>query len=358
MQSGIRNERGSTIALMAVCLFAMLAMGALAIDLAVIRDARGEAQRTADAIALAGASAFRDIPIPANAVGDAQKRALTYARRNQIGQDTVDIRPAVWTGNEDVTVPGAIIVDQIYNSTIPVRTITTNEVTLNIISHPDSQKVRAWVHRSGVRTFFAGMLARPYGHVTAMATAWASNAGPKVPCLKPFVIPDMWWESNKTTQDVNGNNYMEPNVTGPGNGQTGEIWKYEPASVGGQDYYHPFNPAVTPPPGQVQTGYGSGLQGGGGYPSDVGIPLLLKPQTGNGNGQPAPDRMGNAFWLLDLDPDRGVEDEIKFNCSEGVVGSNVPYEPGSHTGPTRKGVNYLIDQDPSAVWNQSTQTSR
>jgi hypothetical protein len=355
--TGIRSERGSTIAMMAVCMFGMLAMAALAIDLAVIRDARGEAQRTADAVALAGASAFRDIPVPANAVDEAMTRALLYARHNRIRSDTINISPAVADLNaETVSVPNGIITDAIYNGTIPVRTVITNEVTLNIISHPDSQKVRAWVRRPGVQTYFAGMLARPYGHVTAMATAWASNDGPVVNCLKPFVIPDIWMETS-AAQDVNGNHYMEPNMVGPGNTQTGEIWKFEPPSVGGQDYYLPYDPSSTPPPGQVQTGYGSPIRDGlGPYTGDVGLPLLIKPQTGNGNGQPAPDRMGNAFWLLDLSAEMNTREEIANGCFNAAVGDPVPYEQGGKTGPTRQGVQDLVAQDPNAYWDQATQT--
>jgi Flp pilus assembly protein TadG len=337
----VRNERGSTIALIAVCLFAMLALSALAIDLAVIRDARSEAQRAADAIALAGASAFRDTPIPADAVDEAQTRALDIARANQVKADTIDIRNVAVTTNN-------------YAWGI-VRTVTTNEVTLNIIPAVDSQKVRAWVRRAGVQTFFAGMLARPYGHVTAMSTAWASKSGPKVNCLKPFVIPDMWYEDDKATQDVNSNDYMEPNITGPGNTQTGEIWKYQPPSVGGGDYYLPYDPTVAEDPSHPQTGYGSAMRdGAGNYPGDVGLPLLLKPQTGNGSGQPAPDRMGNAFWLLDLIPGVGTRDEIANGCTSATVGDPVPYDQGSQTGPTRQGIQDLVDQDPNATWNPTT----
>ena len=50
------------VALMAVMLFAMLALAAFAIDLASLRDARGEAQRTADAMALAGPAHSADLP--------------------------------------------------------------------------------------------------------------------------------------------------------------------------------------------------------------------------------------------------------------------------------------------------------
>ena len=161
----------------------------------------------------------------------------------------------------------------------------------------------------------------PFGHVETKSTAWATNPGPTVNCLKPFVMPDMWYESDKTTQDVNSNNYMDPDhepVTG--NGQDGESWKYQPASIGGEDYYAAVRSRGTPTRGPPQTGYGSGIRSrlaGGSIPSDVGLPLLLKPQTGNGNTQPAAERMGNAFWLLDLDDPLNFKQEVEGNCGSG-----------------------------------------
>ena len=194
----------------------------------------------------------------------------------------------------------------------------------------------------------------PYGHVQAMATAWASSAGPTVNCLKPFVIPDMWWESDKATQDVNDNDYMDPITTNPGPQQDGESWKYEPASMGGDDYYLPFNPDVAEDPLHPQTGYGSAMRSGTGYTGDVGLPMLLKPQTGGGNTSPAPERMGNAFWVLDYDPDANTREEIENGCSTAAVGDSVPYDNGSRTGQVRQGINNLVQQDPNATWNPST----
>ena len=72
--------------MMAVSLFVMLALAAFAIDLASLRDARGEAQRAADAIALAGASAFRDMPWT-DADGDRRARGtgrFEIARQNKV----------------------------------------------------------------------------------------------------------------------------------------------------------------------------------------------------------------------------------------------------------------------------------
>jgi len=331
-----RSKRGGTIALMSVMLFAMMAMAALAIDLASLRSARSEAQRAADAIALAGAAAFRDFPwTEGPTIDSANARALNIARQNQVRADTIDVRS-----------PTTTTTTYMWGS---VRVVETPQVTLNII--PDSQKVRAWVRHAGVQTFFGGLIGKPYGHVQAMATAWATNDGPTVDCLKPFVIPDMWYESDKATQDVDGDDYMDPIVTNPGPSQgDGESWKYQPDDG---DYYEPFDPSVTNP-SVPQTGYGSPLRSTQGYAGDVGLPLLLKPQTGGGNTNPAAERMGNAFWVLDYDPGLNTRAEIESNCAEAAVGDPVPYDNGSKTGPVRQGIDYLVQQDPGATWDQAT----
>jgi len=337
IQRRLGSERGSVVVMVAVSLMAMLALAALAIDLASLRDAKAESQRAADAIALAGASAFRDFPWTDAVTSDSARfRALDIARWNQVRADTLDVRNP--TSQTSTYAWGTVTVVQ------------TQDVTLNII--PDSQKVRAWVRRAGIRTSFAKLLARPFGHVQSMATAWATNNGPVVDCLKPFVMPDMWYESDKVTQDVDADDYMDPITTNPGNEQDGESWKYEPESIGGADYYLPYDEFADPDPlGRPQTGYGSGLRSDQGYPEDVGLPLLLKPQTGGGNTDPAPERMGNAFWLLDFDPNANTRQEIQTGCATAAIGDSVPYDNGSKTGPTRQGIDYLVQQDPGAYWD-------
>jgi uncharacterized membrane protein len=56
--AGRNRERGVTIVLVAFCLLALLGMAALAIDVSTLYVAHGEAQRAADAAALAGARIF------------------------------------------------------------------------------------------------------------------------------------------------------------------------------------------------------------------------------------------------------------------------------------------------------------
>ena len=332
------NERGSMVVMVAISLLAMLALGAFAIDLASLRDAKGESQRSADAIALAGATAFRSLPA-ADALTsiEARNRAYEVARLNRVRFDTLNVENPTWVLNTYGW--GKVYVSQ------------TQDVTLNVI--PDSQIVRAWVRRQGIRTYFAKLLAFPFGHVQARATAWVTNNGPTVSCLKPFVMPDMWFESDTITQDVNRNHYMDTIVTGKG--QDGESWKYQPASIGGHDYYAPYNPNVTPDPLHPQTGYGSGLRANlpGGYQEDIGLPLLLKPQTGNGNADPTAERMGNSFWLLNLDTLKDFKEEVG-GCGSAAIGDSVPYDKGSKTA-VRQAIDDLIKQDKDAVWDQATQ---
>jgi len=82
--------------------------------------------------------------------------------------------------------------------------------------------------------------------------------------------------------------------------------------------------------------------------------MLLKPQTGGGNTSPAPERMGNAFWVLDYDPNANTRQEIENGCATAAVGDPVPYDNGSRTGQVRQGINNLVQQDPNATWNPTT----
>src|ERR1700746_593296 len=65
-----RGERGVTILIVAVAMIAMLAMLALAIDVVSLYAAEGDAQRTADAAALAGAKVFVTSGFTSGQLGD------------------------------------------------------------------------------------------------------------------------------------------------------------------------------------------------------------------------------------------------------------------------------------------------
>jgi hypothetical protein len=61
----------------------------------------------------------------------------------------------------------------------------------------------------------------------------------------------------------------------------------------------------------------------------VGLPLLLKPQTGGGNTDPAAERMGNAFWVLDY---AGLNTRAEISSCAKPRRDSVPYDNGSRTG--------------------------
>lgn len=79
-----KNERGITIVLVAFSLLALLGMAALAIDVSTLYVAHGEAQRAADAAALAGArmfaaSGYTSVSTPAPSTPAAADVCLTSA---------------------------------------------------------------------------------------------------------------------------------------------------------------------------------------------------------------------------------------------------------------------------------------
>lgn len=320
---GLGNEQGSVLVLVAVTLVGVLAFAAFAIDLASLRDTKGEAQRAADAIALAGASAFRDFPWVNDTTSDsAWGRGLAIARLNQVRADTLDIR----------------IVDSGTSGPGRLKWVKTRDVWLNVI--PDSQKVRVWVWRAGIRTSFAKLLGVPFGNVQAMATAWASNSGPTVNCLKPFLLPDMWQESSATEDlGLDKNMHTDPNPANPP-----ENWTYD--STAG-DRYVPFDPSVPANPLSPQTGYGSGFRDPSptGYPADVGLPLQLMPP-----GDPA---VRQGYFALDNPRGTRLDQQISDECLPANVGDTPDLLSAPDPDDVTRAVQNILNRDPGATWNQS-----
>jgi hypothetical protein len=316
----LSNERGSVVVIVAVSLMAMLAMAALAIDLAALRDARGEAQRSADAIALAGATAFKDASFkdPA-AITDARDRALQIARLNKVRLDTIDIRS--FSNLIKVTKPWG----DVYTLTTP-----SNQLELNII--PDSQRVRAWVRHANLATWFGGMLAKPYSHVQAMATAQVTEAG-EARCVKPLALPDIWHEAS-ATQDLNVDDVWDQN----------EPWDFDPASG---DTYAQYNPESPDP---SQTGYGSAWRDASGVTADWGRPMTIKAQ------RPSESPTSGWFFPWRIGESNGANDYRNniTGCSEEAhLGEPYNVETGNMVGPTIQAFGDVIAEDPGAHWDTS-----
>jgi hypothetical protein len=324
----LRNERGASLAFVAVTILGMLSVMALAIDLGMLYKTRGEAQRAADAAALAGASAFIQYDRTDPVVDDtANARALDYAQRNYM------------TGG--VVVP--------------------SEVTVQVIT--DSAKVRVWVRRAAVQTWFARIFGVSTVPIGARAAAEATQAGEGT-CVKPFAIPDYW--DDPADDIVVANKWMDNDgEQGGGQDSTDEQWDFDPLEG---DRYERFEDDA---PSETQTGLGSDwrndliLDDGSQYYRDQGRPIVIKQSDPQASPQPG---YFYPFVIPGTPPGGAAYRENIWECSTAPITLNADYnpeecqetgmpegtcdvsKPGNMIGPTKQGLDSLIAQDPGAHW--------
>ena len=385
------EERGSVMVVVVVAMTALLALLALGIDLGGLFNARSEAQRAADAAALAGASVFLEYQESA-AQREALTRAVEYATNNEIRN----------------------------------RAIAPEEVSVRI--DLDSATVSAAVRRDDVPTWFARLFGVQTIDIGAVATAWAGEAGAAT-CVKPFAVPDMWEEN---ADDLNHNRIWDE----------GEHWRYDPSAgdryigysgAGGSgnetgygshwrdsgvdaqgrrydrdygrritvkvtdphDAYVPsfFLPWVLPSDGdqpECSAGPGGGRGRGGGGGGDTGSGGGDPTDPGSGGGDPGQGGGRGAGWLgwWEKREELGMSDNGRgagpgsepgggevvqdsgsgrgaaayrrniCSCNASIIDLDTEYmvEPGNMVGPTYQGVQTLIEQDPDAYWDERSNT--
>jgi hypothetical protein len=314
MQAPRRNtsrRQGAALIIAAAAMITVAAVAALAIDLGMLYKAKGDAQRAAEAAALAGASAFTEF-----AANDPQIPDTAIARAYRYGQ----------------------------SNKILIDTVTTAEMSSTSPLSPevveDSQLVRVLVRRQEVGTWFARILGVTSVPVSAIAAAKAEAAGGGG-CVKPFAIPDTW---NDVNQDLNGNHLEED----------GEDWTYDP----GQDTYNPGNPDQP----TLGTGYGSSLRDGvGPYTNDFGRPISLRLPDPAAT---TPNRGPRQF--VPFSPTNDRTDVNKYishiESCDADVELGTPYNTMDDALPlpaaTQQGIDSLIGADPTAVWDDNTHTIR
>ena len=163
-------ERGATIIVVTICLAALVGMAALAIDIASLYVARGEAQRAADAAALAGASIFVRSGITSVSGMDqtaicqsAQAAAAAIAAKNSIAGQTPTI---------------------------------TSSCAFDTADLPENPRITVKVQSGTLPTFFAKIWGGAASTATATVTAEAYNqSGSNTPpvlltSVKPWLIPN------------------------------------------------------------------------------------------------------------------------------------------------------------------------
>ena len=171
-----KREGGVTLPLMVFAIVLVLAMAALAIDVATLYMARSEAQRAADAAALAAARAFI-VASSTTAPGDptaelvattlAQQQASAAVAQNMIAGHPGQLTPPLSSN------PALNFV----NSSNPTVTVSVQQLALP--------------------TFFSKIWSRAPSSVSATAVAEAyspsgssANPGVNVQCVKPFIVPN------------------------------------------------------------------------------------------------------------------------------------------------------------------------
>ena len=294
----IVDERGAVLALVAITLPLLLAAMALAIDLGMLFTARAEAQRAADAAALAGAQEFLKAP-PAEAEGPARRYAYEFAGRNKIRNVSID----------------------------------SSEVSVEVFSA--QRVVRVTISRRAVPTWFARIFGVTSVPIGAVAAAEASPAG-SVKCVKPFAVPDLWDDRNNDGKYEPGIDVYQPHGDDFGPCVSPDGTGYGSCLRGSdRDYGRQIEIKVTNPndPNQIVSGYF--------------FPVRLEWDassggdcaTGGGSQQGARTYMNNI---------------CSCNARSIRIGDTLRVETGNMVGPTFDGIDKLVNQDPGASWDESS----
>lgn len=170
------NQDGATLPLVAICLVALLSMAALAVDYGMLATGRADAQRAADAAALAGASTYMEATPSVEA---AEQRALEYATSNVLLR----------------------------------RNVAAEEVEVRV--DDPNQEVTVHITRP-IPTLFANIFGISVADVRGISTAKVVRSGTAA-CIKPFGIPHGTYTEANIGQKVllweSGNNASSPGVT-------------------------------------------------------------------------------------------------------------------------------------------------
>ena len=176
------KESGVTMLLVVLGMFTILSMAALAIDLAALYAARTDAQRAADAAALAGARMFVLSGFTSGQLGSPSSTTT----QDQVCKSSAG---SAGTGLANQQADGVTAQNQLAGQTAAITGITCD------FSNTENPRITVTTGRADVATFFAKIFGRRTVGISAAATAEAFNAsGSAVPVsvgsVKPWLIPN------------------------------------------------------------------------------------------------------------------------------------------------------------------------
>jgi Flp pilus assembly protein TadG len=298
----LRDESGMTYVFVGLGFMAFLGASMLAIDVGMLMTARNQAQNSADAAALAGATALAfDNWDDRSATGPAVTNAITTGQANRVMAGVVSVTPP------DITFP--------VNPT-----------------NGQNNRVQATVWRSRARgNPVPTLIARYFGIATATigatATAEASPAN-AMTCVKPFTIPDKWQENQCATEICP----FDPSDTFERYDKKGNV-------IPNPDVYVPAFDSS----GHVNAGYT-------GYNNQANRGMRMVLRAGQGN-----QITSSFYYSLSMTDSMGGNDYRWniANCNHTIYhwGDQLIQEPGDMQGPTIQGIQDLINRDPGAYWD-------
>jgi Flp pilus assembly protein TadG len=305
------DDRGAILIHVALGVLAMAAFLTIVADFGLMWTSRRQAQNSADAGALAGATGLAyDDPTDYSNSGAAKQNAYLATQTNFVwGQSPyVDI-----TSHITFPLTPAAQCD-------PAGTGLSRCVRVEVFRNTDNT--------NALPMLFGHLLGLSDQNTRASAVALVAAAN-QSECLKPWGVADKWeeadgtWDPTDTFEPAAGDDYRPQGEDGPSDPGTG--WKAPPAT-----------------------------------PNDYGQMLTLKV------GSPADSVNPGWFQALDLSP---APDSTCINngaqcyksaiagCAGGTwrIGDMVPKENGNMVGPTNQGTQDLIDLDPLAGWDATNQ---
>jgi Flp pilus assembly protein TadG len=305
------DDRGAVLIHVALAVLALVAFLTIVADFGLMWTARRQAQNSADAGAIAGATGLGyDDPTDYSNTGVAKQNAYLATQTN-----------LVWGQSPFVNISSHI--------TFPLTPLPDCD--------PDgdglSQCVRVEVHRelstmNALPMLFGHLLGLTNQNTRASAIAVVAAAN-QSECMKPWGVADKWeeadgtWDPTDTFDTAAGDDYRYQGELNPQDPGTG--WKAPPQT-----------------------------------PNDYGQMLTLKV------GSPGDSINPGWFQALDLSPapdstctNSGAQcyKEAILGCAGGTwkIGDMVPKENGNMVGPTNQGTQNLIDLDPLASWDTGSQ---
>jgi Flp pilus assembly protein TadG len=293
-----QDESGMTYVFIGLSMMAFIGASMLAIDVGMLMTARSQAQNSADAGALAGAT------------------ALVYDDWNDRTPSGPAVTGAIRAATAN-TVMGANV------------SVTAPDVQFPTDPAGQPNRVKVTVYRKASRgNPVSTLIAKYFGMTTvdiaATATAEASDAN-AMTCVKPFTIPDKWTE--KQTPPWDGTD-------------TYDAYNNKGQPLANPDIYIPADQ-----PGY--TGYNQ--------ESNRGQLLVIRAATGN-------NITVSFYFSLALGKPvitGGSEYDWNIaNCNTTSYYWNDPLtqEPGAMSGPTIHGADLLIARDPGAYWDAATKS--